>query len=274
MSASVLMFPPRSPRPTALLTNRIIHGNCMEIMKGMPSESVDLIVTDPPFMQLREMEIHRRINPQKYKTNVLEGTITGMAWDSYTTLESYLNFTENWFSQSARVLKKGGHLTTFFDRLKFTYLAEFCEKYGMLVRQGLFWILKNPVPRAGRFDFMNAVAPIFWATKGTRSRKFATFNCGTTPTPNYRYAPICGGKQRQHPTQKPQEIIEWLVEYLTNEGDLVLDPFVGSGTTAVACRLLNRNYIGIEISDEYCKIAESRLKNIPSRPEAFAEAEG
>jgi DNA modification methylase len=59
------------------------------------------------------------------------------------------------------------------------------------------------------------------------------------------------------------------VEYLTNEGDLVLDPFVGSGTTAVACRLLNRNYIGIEISDEYCKIAESRLKNIPSQLEAF-----
>ena len=122
---------------------------------------------------------------------------------------------------------------------------------------------------------MNAVNSIIWITKHSTSRKYATFNYELGQHPNYIITPTCGGKERYeygfHPTQKPLKVYEWLIKYLSNENDLIMDPFVGSGTALVAARNLNRNAIGIEINDEYINMAKRRVA--PEQRDLFGEFE-
>jgi len=116
---------------------------------------------------------------------------------------------------------------------------------------------------ARKVNFMNAVVMIFWATKHSTSRKYATFNYELGQHPDYKFAPLCMGKERYsygfHPTQKPESIIKWIMEYLSKKGDTVLDPFLGSGTTMKVAKDLERNCIGIEINEEYINMTKKRL---------------
>ena len=253
--------------------NKVICGDCLEVLKEIPDNSVDAVITDPPYMISSSVKIRRQRNPIKFdkqwKFKGKDIDYNFGNWDIFESMTDYLKFTEQWFKECARVLRKGGHIISFFDKHKLTYLVHWAEELNVKTRQCLFWIKSNPVPQARKVSFMSAVEMCYWGTKETTERKFATFNYQLGQHPDYIVAPICLGKERYkfgfHPTQKPEVVLEWIISYLTNENDIVLDPFAGSGTTGVVCAKLNRRYILIEKEEKYCKIAEARIKAISGR---------
>jgi DNA modification methylase len=130
------------------------------------------------------------------------------------------------------------------------------EGMGLEFRQHLFWLKSNPVPRARKVDFMVALEHACWFTKGTKSG--AAFHYELGQQPNYVEAPI-PNSPRHHPTEKPVRVLEVWIRYLTDPGDVVLDPMCGSGSTLVAAKRAGRRFIGVERDPRYCGIARGRL---------------
>lgn len=239
--------------------NQVIQGDCREILKKISDNTFDLVLTDPPWMVSNEVVIHRSMDSMKYKYRGKDIRLDFGEWDHFESEEAYWEFTKGWFREAVRVLKPRGHLITFFDQNKVTPLIEFAESLGMIMRQHLYWLKSNPVPRARKVDFMVALEHACWFTKDTKSG--ATFNYRLGQQPNYVRASI-PNNPRYHPTEKPVEVLEVWIKYLTNEGDFVLDPMCGSGSTLVACKKLRRRYLGIEINPKYVEIAKRRLNEV------------
>jgi len=197
---------------------KILLGDCLELMKELEDESIDMILTDPPYMISREAKIARSRNPLKrgkYKGNDI--SLMFGEWDIFETEDK-----------------------------------------------------SNPCPMARKVSFMSAHELIFWATKHTTSRKVSTFHFELGQHPDYFVHCIPPKKSksdgiRQHPCQKPVKLMEWLISYLSNENDTILDPFAGSGTTGVAAINLNRKCILIEKSPHYYSVIISRLKPLLSQ---------
>lgn len=248
---------------------KIIRGDCLEVMKGIKEESIDMILTDPPYMISREAKIARSRNPLKRRSKYQGKDISLMfgEWDIFETEEQYWEFIYSALEQFKRILKAGGHMLIFFDKFKITPLVEWCRKNDFLPRQPLYWLKNNPCPMARKVSFMTAHEFIFWATKHTTSRKYSTFHYELGQHPDYFIHCIPPKKSksdgiRQHPCQKPVKLLEWLISYLSNENEVILDPFAGSGSTGVAALNLNRKCILIEKSPQYCEVIESRIKPI------------
>lgn len=247
--------------------NKVICGNSLELLKHIPTDSIDLVLTDPPYMISSTVKIKRQRNPMKFcKYKGKDISFNFGEWDIFPSLRNYLKFSKTWFCEAIRVLKKGGHIVTFWDKHKLTYLVKWAEKLRVKSRQSLLWIKSNPVPCARKVNFMSAFELAYWGTKETTERKFATFNYELGQHPNYFIHCIVGHTtkkdgERSHPCQKPIALGEWIVSYLSNENDIVLDPFCGSGTFCVSAKGFNRRYIGIDTNPAYCRIAEERLLN-------------
>ena len=254
--------------------NRVICGDCLEVMRGIPDESVDLIFTDPPFFIRKQIIIHRKVNPRKYEKKDYihsykyqgKDIVVGWDWDSqWKDEEEYLVWVKTWYQECARILRKGGHLLIFFDRLRQWWLWKYGTECNMITRQPLYFILTNPVPRARQIDFMGAIYSIFWQTKETYSRKVATFHWEFGQHKNYIEVPITPTprNRERHPTEKHPNIIKWLLKYLSNENDIIADFFAGTGVVGEVAKKMKRRYILVETQEKYCRIAEKRLKSIP-----------
>ena len=250
---------------------KILLGDCLELMKELEDESIDMILTDPPYMISREAKIARSRNPLKrgkYKGNDI--SLMFGEWDIFETEDQYWEFIYAALEQFKRILKTGSHMLIFFDKFKITPLVEWCRKNDFIARQPLWWLKSNPCPMARKVSFMSAHELIFWATKHTTSRKVSTFHFELGQHPDYFVHCIPPKKSksdgiRQHPCQKPVKLMEWLISYLSNENDTILDPFAGSGTTGVAAINLNRKCILIEKSPHYYSVIISRLKPLLSQ---------
>lgn len=213
------------------------------MLKEMEDESVDLIVTDPPFFVLRQNK-----------------NLENAEWDSFDSLEDFLSFTKKWLRECYRVLKQDCQLYTFWSQM---WMKEFWNlEQPFEIKRMLIW--HNPCKTKGFTSkmYLWTYTPIFFLSKG-RVRKFnASFlECDNVdvfrfaaPQTNFKRDKQC------HFLQKPLELIKILIKNSSDEGDTILDPFVGSGTTLVAAEKLGRNGIGIEISKEYCELAYQRLK--------------
>ena len=157
--------------------NKIIQGDCLKIMKEIPDNSIDLVLTDPPYMISSSLKIRRQRNPikftKKWKFKGKDIDYKFGDWDIFETMTDYLNFTEQWFKECIRVLRKGGHIVSFFDKHKLSYLVHWAEKLNVKTRQCLFWIKSNPVPQARKVAFMSAVELAYWGTKETTERRYA-----------------------------------------------------------------------------------------------------
>lgn len=247
-------------------------GDAVEVMRGLPGESVDLVLTDPPWFVSQQVTIHRQMKPVKYPKKIYKyhgGDISldFGEWDHFESEEEYLNFTNRWLGEAVRLLKPKGHLITFFDQNRVSYLIDYGRRLGLRMRQHLYWLKSNPVPRARKVDFMVALEAAVWFTKGTKSG--ATFNYLLGQQRNYVEAAI-PNNPRLHPTQKPVKVLETWINYLSNPGDIVYDPFCGSGSTLVAAKKLGRRYIGIDNKHEYVEIARRRLAAIPKPLEVYS----
>lgn len=212
--------------------NKIHNMDCLEFMKGMSDNSVDLVITDIPY------------NISQVGGGLRE--IDYGEWDKNISIETVIE----WTKEMIRVSKNGVYI--FCADQQFSYIFQECEKANMITRK-YEWIKPNP-------NIMNGQH--FWLSSGElcvcAKVRLAPFygNCEKS------YKHITSPKSKEHPTQKPTEIMADFIKMSSKEGDTVFDPFIGSGTTAIACKLLKRNYIGCEISPEYCKIAEDRIKAI------------
>ena len=260
---------------------KIENEEGLRYLKGIESNSIDLILTDPPYIiskdsgmnkhynnikfneenqisQVKtenEWEIYKKTNQildDKNKENFMKfGSIYGKkysvktdygSWDSDFTLEHLDTFIKEYYEK----LKKGGTLIMFFDLWKITDLKNLLEKYDFKQIRYIEWIKTNPQPRNSKVNYLTNCREIaLLAVKNGKPTFNSSYDNGI-----YNY-PLQGGKLRFHPTQKNLNLFEELIQKHSNENDTVIDTFLGSGTTAIACRNTNRNFKGCEISKEY-----------------------
>lgn len=232
----------------------LIFGDCIEELSKIKSNSVDLVLIDPPYI------ISRDSNFTKYSEETSKEMVS-----KYGSIS--IDFGEwdkeelNWdilLKEYYRILKKGGTLLTFYDIWKSNEIKESADKYKFKQPRVCCWTKTNPVPINSKINYLS-----------NANEYFFTFVKGGKPTFNSKYDnalykyPICHGKERyKHPTQKPLALIKELIEKHSNPGDLVLDTFAGTGTTAHACILSDREYIVIEREEEYFNIIKERLNNL------------
>ena len=245
--------------------NTILLGDNLKIMKTIPSKSVDLIFADPPYnLQLKDT---------LYRPDQTTVEAVTQDWDKFNTYKEYDNFTEQWLKESKRILKKGGALWVIGSYHNILRVGTSIQNHGFWILNDIIWHKTNPMPNFRGTRFTNAHETLLWCTT-SREAKY-TFNYQNLKELNDGkqmrsdwYIPICSGKerlrennnQRSHPTQKPEALMYRIILSSTNKGDIILDPFLGSGTTAVVAKKLQRNFIGIEQDKEYISLAKKRLK--------------
>lgn len=235
--------------------NKLIKGDCLSTMKKMSDNSVDLILTDPPYNIGKFMQ-NRQANLNRMRGNFF----VGAGWDNGDYTEWIKNMSL-FFQEAHRILKKKGTLLTFMSALKVESIVDVADAAGFYYKTTGIWHKTNPMPRNMNLHFVNSNESwIYFINDG----KTGTFNnegkleldfvqTSVTPASEKKYG--------NHPTQKPVKLMKHFVKLLSNEGDVVLDPFMGSGSTGVAASDMNRKFIGIELSSQYFDIATKRMKN-------------
>jgi len=232
----------------------LIHNiSCLEGLKLLPDACVDLVFTDPPYFQ------HRAQNIKGLKNH--KDVVTEFDFDGFRSEEDYLFFLEQVLSECFRVCKPGasGYLWCGDDFV--SYLNRTVERVGFQFRKVIHWHKTNPFPAIyTRKMYANSMEMLIHFSKGTPK----TWNHkSVNEMHNFIQSPICMGKERtKHKTQKPLKVCLPFIEISSNEGDLVLDPFLGSGSTAVAAKMLQRNFIGYELNEEFCNMANERINSI------------
>jgi site-specific DNA-methyltransferase (adenine-specific) len=245
----------------------IIEGDCCEVLQTLPPESVDLVFADPPYnLQLRQ-DLYR---PDQTRVDRVDD-----AWDQFADFDEYDAFTRSWLSACRRVLKPGGTLWVIGAYHNIYRVGSVLQDLGFWILNDIVWIKHNPMPNFRGVRFTNAHETLLWALK-ERGAPY-TFNHHAMKAINEDlqmrsdwYIPLCTGKERlkvngskAHSTQKPEALLYRVILSSTNPGDVVLDPFFGSGTTGAAARRLNRHWIGIERDAGYIQLAQQRLENLP-----------
>ncbi len=227
----------------------VSNKSCFDLLPGIRDNFVDLVLIDPPYEVSRD-------------TNFQSGEETGRDTDRFRVSMDFGEW-DNGFTgldkvveECYRILRPGGTIICFYDLWKITTLKEYYEKAGFKQIRFIEWIKTNPVPINSKVNYLtNAREIAVVGVKGGKPTFHSEYDKGI-----YEF-PICHDKGRFHPTQKPLALIEALVEKHSNEGDFVLDCFFGSATTAVACKNLNRSFIGCELNEEYYKKALDRIKD-------------
>ena len=233
------------------MSNKVILGDCYEILKTIDDNSIDLILTDPPYNISRPSNFTKNSDNKKFN-NI---SIDFGDWDQVEIdIESLM-------IEFKRVLKPGGTIIIFYDIWKCNSLKAIAEKLGLKQPRVCPWVKTNPVPINSKKNYLsNGIEFFFTFVKG----KNATFN-SSYDKGIYNF-PLCHGNERtEHPTQKPLSLIKSLIEKHSKEGDVILDPFGGSGTTAIASIETNRRYFLIEKENNYYNITISRIEQSNSK---------
>lgn len=222
---------------------KVYNNDCVIGMQELQNNTVDAIITDPPYNIARD---------NNFNTMGRVGIDFG-GWDKGFNLVS-------WIPIAIDKVKKGGNVVIFTDWKSTTPIIEELEKNNCEVKDMIRVEKSNPMPRNRDRRFITDYEIAIWAVKKgakwTFNRKLETYE---RPLIKTKVTPKSEKIEKGHPTQKNIETMEWLIERLTNESDVVLDPFMGSGTTGVACQNLNRRFIGYELDDKYYSMAKSRL---------------
>lgn len=251
----------------ALPLNTILRGDCIDEMRALPEGSVDLIFADPPYnLQLKNV-LHR---PDNSKVDAVDDH-----WDQFDTFAAYDRFTRDWLAAARRLLKPDGAIWVIGSYHNIFRVGAALQDAGFWVLNDVVWRKTNPMPNFRGKRLTNAHETLIWASKSEGAKY--TFNYEALKALNEGIQmrsdwtlPICTGHERlkdgkgdkAHPTQKPEALLHRVLIGSTNAGDVVLDPFFGTGTTGAVARMLGRNFIGIEREQAYIDAAEARLDKI------------
>jgi len=240
--------------------NQIIQGNCIEVMKEWPDESIDIIPTDPPYNISSQTKIVRSGGKFGRARTI---NLDFGAWDHGVIRP------KDWVPLVVEKLKPCGVFVSLYDKRYISHLCDLLEECGMFVRHVAGWHKTNPAPQARKVKWQTALELFVIATK----------NKGTGHHYNYREGqhhdvittPICQGNERlDHPTQKPEAFFEPIIRWWSYPNDLVVDPFVGVGTSCVVAKRLGRRFIGIDLNRNYVDMAIKRLGQVEWPLEVFA----
>ncbi len=252
----------------AIETDRIIIGDCIEALSRLPDRSVDLVFADPPYNLQLGGDLHR---PDNSKVDAVDDD-----WDRFASFEAYDVFTKAWMAECRRVLKDDGALWVIGSYHNIFRVGATLQDLGFWVLNDVVWRKSNPMPNFKGTRFTNAHETLIWAAKSRGQRRY-TFNYDALKVANDDLQmrsdwllPICTGEERlkdangkkAHPTQKPEALLQRVLLASTRPGDVVLDPFFGTGATGAAARRLGRRWIGIERDVEYARLAERRIAEV------------
>lgn len=245
--------------------NTIVQGDCIKSLKKLPDNSVDLIFADPPY--------NLQLNGELYRPNQTKVDAVNDKWDKFESKEDYDAFCLAWLTECRRVLKDNGSIWVIGTYHNIFRVGTIMQNVDLWLLNDIIWVKTNPMPNFKGTRFNNAHETLIWATK-SKSSKY-TFHYHSMKTMNDDLQmrsdwllPICQGEERikvngqkAHSTQKPEELLYRIILSTSNPGDVILDPFSGSGTTAAVAKKLGRNFIAFEREPFYIDVANERLKN-------------
>ena len=243
--------------------NRIINGESLEVLKKIPSKTFDLVFADPPYnMQIGE-KLKRPDNSKVCGVND--------KWDQFLNFKHYDEFSKEWLKECKRILKDNGSMWVIGTYHNIFRLGYHIQNLNYWILNDVIWRKNNPMPNFKGTRFTNAHETLIWASKSKKSKY--TFNYQSLKCLNDDLQmrsdwtlPICNGKERLkkngkkiHSTQKPEALLHRIILATTNKGDLICDPFIGTGTSAVVAKKLGRKYFGIEKNKKYFGAANKRI---------------
>ncbi|PNU04928.1 site-specific DNA-methyltransferase [Novosphingobium guangzhouense] len=254
-----------APTPKELLPlGRILTGDCIEAMRSIPDASVDMVFADPPYNLQLGGDLAR---PDGSHVDAVTND-----WDKFSSFATYDQFTRDWLTEARRVLKPEGSLWVIGSYHNIFRLGAIMQDMGFWILNDIVWRKANPMPNFKGTRFTNAHETLIWASMGEKSKY--TFNYRAMKTLNDELQmrsdwvlPICNGAERLkkggrkvHPTQKPEALLYRVMLATTNKGDVVLDPFFGTGTTGAVAKRLGREWIGCERESDYREAAMERIE--------------
>ncbi len=272
--AAVITKGARAPK---LPVDTIVAGDCIEALKMLPDASVDLVFADPPYNLQLQGDLHR---PDQSKVDAVND-----AWDKFASFTAYDAFTRAWLAECRRILKPTGSLWVIGSYHNIFRVGTILQDLGYWILNDIVWRKSNPMPNFRGRRFTNAHETLIWASPEANATGY-TFNYEAMKQLNEGVQmrsdwliPLCTGGERlkgddgakAHPTQKPEALLHRVVMASTKPGDIVLDPFFGTGTTGAVAKRLGRHYIGIERDAGYIKVARERIRQvIPASAEDIA----
>lgn len=248
-----------------LPTDRIIIGDCLQALAELPERSVDLIFADPPYNLQLGGDLTR---PDQSRVDGVDD-----AWDQFASFAEYDRFTRDWLAACRRVLKDDGTLWVIGSYHNVFRVGASLQDLGYWILNDVVWRKTNPMPNFKGTRFQNAHETLIWAAKSAEQKRY-TFNYDALKAFNEDVQmrsdwviPICTGAERMkdeagrkaHPTQKPEALLRRVLLATSRPGDVVLDPFFGTGTTGAVARQLGRSFIGIERDPGYAEVARARI---------------
>jgi modification methylase len=244
--------------------DRVIEADCIEAMARLPAGSVDLVFADPPY----NLQLSRDL--KRPNETIVDGV--HQSWDRFQSFADYDRFSRAWLSEVQRILKPDGAVWVIGSYHNIFRLGACLQDQGFWIQNDVIWLKTNPMPNFRGKRLTNAHETLIWAARDQRAKP--TFNYDALKAFNDDIQmrsdwliPICSGPERlkddggrkAHPTQKPEALLTRVLLASTNPGDVVLDPFFGTGTTGAVARRLGRHYIGIERDRDYAAAAHERI---------------
>jgi modification methylase len=252
----------------------VIEGDCLDVLAALPENCIDLVFADPPYnLQLRQ---------ELWRPNMTRVDAVDDDWDHFASFSDYDEFTRAWLSGCRRVLKERGTLWVIGSYHNIYRIGAILQDLGFWILNDVVWVKTNPMPNFRGVRFTNAHETLIWACK-KRGAKY-TFNHHAMKALNEELQmrsdwslPLCSGPERirlngakAHSTQKPEALLYRVILSSSHPGDVVLDPFFGTGTTGAVARRLHRRWIGIEREERYVRLARERISGVEPGP--FEEA--
>jgi modification methylase len=249
----------------AALLDTIIKGECVAAMSRLPEHSVDMIFADPPYNLQLDGTLHR---PDQSKVDAVDDD-----WDKFSDFAAYDAFTRAWLLAARRILKPNGTIWVIGSYHNIFRVGTVLQDLGYWVLNDIVWRKTNPMPNFRGRRFTNAHETLIWASRDQNAKSY-TFNYEAMKMANDEVQmrsdwlfPICTGTERlkdadggkAHPTQKPEALLQRVLMSSTRPGDVVLDPFFGTGTTGAVAKRLGRHFLGIERQQDYIDAASARI---------------
>jgi DNA modification methylase len=250
--------------------NQIVHGNSIDVLNTLPECSVDMVFADPPYNLQLQNDLYR---PDRSKVDAVNNQ-----WDKFSSFESYDLFTREWLSATRRVLKESGTIWVIGSYHNIFRVGAIMQDLDFWILNDVIWLKTNPMPNFRGVRFTNAHETMIWAQKKKGVKYIFNHNAMKTLNDDLQMRsdwiiPLATGKERiksngtkAHPTQKPEGLLYRILLSSTNAGDVVLDPFFGSGTTGAVAKKLGRCFIGIEQDKKYIKVAQERIDAVETSP--------